>query len=193
MKEKDQYKSGEEWYMTWWLEDLLKSSIITEYLYEPNNFILSKATSYPILRQLKTKTKIDQLSLIQEHSYTPDFRVKWNKKYEHVIYRQIDDTTCRNKPPFFAVVSPKTGDHYTFIEVKGSFDYNNMTRQFRVSQKWMYDKYKIFIELVIIPKLFQKTFVPKRYLRTDNDRQFRKINFDIITIDQFINKLILTK
>ena len=126
MIEKDQYKSSEEWYMSFWLNDMLERDIITEYLYEPNNFILSKATSYPILRQLKTKTKIDQLSLIQEHAYTPDFRIKWNKKYQHIIYRLIDDTTCRNKPPFFAIISSKTDDHYTFLEIKGSFDNQNI-------------------------------------------------------------------
>ena len=65
-----------------------------------------------------------------------------------------------------------------------------MTRLFRVTQKWMYDKYRLYIELVILPNLFKTTFVPRRYLITDKGKQSRKINFDIKLVNEWIHKMV---
>ena len=184
--ELDQLQSNEEWYFSWWLDDLKKHNIIKNYVYESNTFTLATARSYSILRQLKTKTRIDQLSLLQEHVYTPDFRIEWNEDFNHRVYRLIDDDTCTNKPPFFAIKGKQNNKHYTFFEVKPVFDQNNMTRLFKLSQKWLYDKYGLYVELVIVPTLFKKTFVPSRYMLTDKSRQSRKIDFDIKTIEKWM-------
>lgn len=183
------YKSNEELYMSWYLNDLSANNIINRYMYESNTFTLSKAKSYPILRLLKTKTKIDELSLLQEHVYTPDFLIEWNEDYKNIFFRIIDDDTCTSKPPWFAIRSKQNNKPYTFFEVKPIFDQNNMTRCFRITQKWLYDKYGLYVELVTIPDLFKKTFVPSRYRLTDKSRQIRKINFNIRSIEEYIKTL----
>jgi len=187
--EKNEFKSSEEWYFSMYLDGLKTNNIIESYQYEPNTFTLSKPKYYPIFRQLKTKGRLDKLSLLQEHIYTPDFRVRWNEQYNHIIYRLIDDLQCRSKPPFFAIKSNQDFKPYSFFEIKGNFDYNNMTRLFRITQKWLYDKYDIYVDLISVPGIFKSTFVPERYMRTDSDRQTRKINFDIKTFNQYFKSI----
>lgn len=182
-------QSNEEWYFSWWLDDLKKYGVINNYLYESNKFILSENKKYPILRQLKTKTRTDYLTLLQEHVYTPDFLVEWNDEYKNIFFRIISDETCTVKAPFFAITGKKNNKSYTFFEVKPSFDQNNMTRLFRISQKWLYDKYGLYVELVIIPNLFSKTFTPSRYLFTDKSRQKRKIDFNIVNFNTWKTSL----
>jgi hypothetical protein len=191
MKEKEEnpFESQEEWYFSWWLNDLKEKGIIKKYTYEPNKFILSKAKSYPIKRLLKTKDRVDQLSLLQEHIYTPDFLVEWNKEWQNKFYRLIQDEECTNKPDFFAITSRQNEEHYTFFEIKPQFDQNNMTRLFIITQKWLYDKYGIYVEKFEVPTMFKRTFTPGRYLLTDKSRLKRKIKFDIKLIDKYLEKL----
>jgi len=172
------YKSKEEEYFEWWLNDLKNAGIIKRYTYEYDQFTLSTAKFYRSTKHMVTKVKLVEHSLLDAHKYTPDFIVQWDRAYEGIYYRTISGDRYTNKPPFFAVVSKKDGEHYTFFEVKPDYDQNNMTRLFRLNQKWLYDKYQLYVELAILPTLFKRTFVPERYLRTDKNTTIRKINFD---------------
>jgi hypothetical protein len=179
------YNSNEELYFSWYLEDLIKYNIVTRYMYESNSFLLSPAKKYTYNKRLVTKLKSVELHLMDEHIYTPDFLVEWNEDYNGIFYRDIDGLNYTTKPPFFCMRSKKNGKAYTFFEVKADFDRNNMTRLFKINQKWLYDKYKLYITLISIPDLFKKTFIPERYFFTDSARQPRKINFGIKTFDEY--------
>lgn len=75
----------------------------------------------------------------------------------------------------------------SFIEVKPSFDQNNMTRLAVLNQKWVFEKFGLFINIVIPEKLFAKTFTPKRYLTCDKSSVKRKIKYkNIISLDEFL-------
>lgn len=160
-------------------------------MYEPSTFTLSETKWYPILRQLKTKTKVDKLSLMDEHKYTPDFLIEWNEEYLNKFFRLINDETCARKCPFFASRGKKNNKPYTFIETKGIFDANNMTRAFRLSQKWLYDKYDLYVQLCIIPDMFQKVFTPQRYLLTYKTMKPRTLpkNYKLLTLNEYLIKL----
>jgi len=183
------YKSQEELYFQWMLDDLVKNNIITRYMYESNTFKLSDAHKYVYNKKLVTKLKPTELSLLDEHVYTPDFLIEWNSDFNGIFYRYIENEGYTTKPPFFAVKSLKNGKPYTFFEVKGTFDRNNMTRLFRLNQKWLYDKYKLYVHQVTIPDLFKHTFTPERYLKTDSSRQLRKINFGVKSFDEYYSWL----
>lgn len=183
------YKSQEELYFSWWLNDLKDMGIVEDYGYEVKEFNLFEARTYPIKRIYKTKTKVDQLSLLQKHVYTPDFLVKWNIDWRDKFYRLIHDDGCTSKPPFFATQPLGSNNYYTFFEIKGSFDQNNMTRLFIITQKWLYDKYGIYVEKFEIPTMFKRTFTPSRFLFTDKSRVKRTIKFDIKLLDEYLKTL----
>ena len=183
------YNSNEEMYFEWYLNDLIKNNIVTRFLYESNTFTLSIAKKYIYTKKLITKVKPIELSLLDEHVYTPDFLIEWNTSSNGLFYRYIENEGYITKPPFFAIKSLKNGKPYTFFEVKGTFDRNNMTRLFKINQKWLYDKYGLYVHQVTIPDLFKYTFTPERYLHTDSSRQLRKINFGIKSFDEYYSWL----
>lgn len=183
------YNSDIELYFSWYLDDLKNYGVIKRYLYESNTFPLSESKWYEYTKKMVTKSKIIKNQLLEPHVYTPDFLVEWNEDYDGLIYRQIDLHTYTTKPPYFCIVSNKSKALYTFFEVKPSFDRNNMTRLFRITQKWLYDKHHLYVELVLLPDLFKKTFTPKRYLLTDMTLKPRSINWGIISVEEYINKL----
>lgn len=184
-----EYKSKEELYFSWWLDDLKSEGIIEAYQYEPNTFNLSTAHFYDRLILLKTKTKRKEKKLLDIHDYTPDFVVRWNKKHNGLFYRTINGYNYSGNVPFFCNISKKDGEHYTFFEVKGTFDYMNMTRIFTLNQKWLYDKWKLYVQLAAVPGIFKSTFTPSRYLLTDKATTNRKISFDIRMLSDYINQI----
>jgi len=186
---RDAFQSDGEWYFSFFLDELYVHGIINRYMYESNTFTLSKAKSYPVLEIKKTKTKLKQLSFLQEHVYTPDFLIEWNEDYLNKFFRLINDETCTVKCPFFAVRSTKDGKAYTFLETKPQFDQNNMTRLFRLSQKWLYDKYGLYVQLCVVPDFFGKTFTPAKFFMTDKTMKPRTLKYTPITLNEYLMKL----
>ena len=184
-----EFKSDEEKYFAWYLDELSKVEIVKRWMYESHTFTLSKSKTYPILRQLKTKARIDQLSLMDEHVYTPDFLIEWNENALNKFVRIIQDETCPVKCPFFAVRGKQDNKLYTFIEIKPNFDQHGMERLFRINQKWMYDKYDLFIQLIKPLKLFERTFTPERFLKCDKVDRLRKIDFKIKSLNEYLYEL----
>lgn len=80
-------------------------------------------------------------------------------------------------------------DNISYIEVKPIFDMNNMTRDFKVKQKIIFNNKQRYIQLVKIPAFFEKSFTPLRYLMQDvmNSRP-RKIKHKVILIDEFLKQ-----
>jgi hypothetical protein len=186
---RNECRSDEEWMFSWYLDELVSIGIVNRYMYESNTFTLSKAKTYPLLVIMKTKTKLIQKSLLEEDTYTPDWLIEWNEKYLNKFFRIINDETCTVKCPFFAIRSTKDNKAYTFIETKGDFDRNNMSRLFKITQKWLYDKYGLYVELLKLPSLFKRTWTPNRYLKTNSTNQPRSINFKTITLNEYLMKL----
>jgi hypothetical protein len=186
---RNEVRSDEEWYFSFWCDELINAGIINRYMYESNTFTLSKAKKYPLLIVMKTKTKLSEKGLLEEHVYTPDFLIEWNEGYLNRFFRIINDETCTAKCPFFAIRSTKDNKAYTFIETKGNYDANNMTRLFKITQKWLYDKYNLYVDLLKIPDLFKKTFTPERYKFTNSTMQPRTINFPVRTLNEYLIKL----
>ncbi|MGB0405410.1 MAG: hypothetical protein ACPGDB_04400, partial [Fusobacterium sp.] len=71
------------------------------------------------------------------------------------------------------------------------FDFNNMTRAFRINQKWMYDKFSRYINLTIVGNkkntLFDKTFMPQRFRFTDKQLgRERALKFNVKYLDNIL-------
>jgi len=64
-----------------------------------------------------------------------------------------------------------------------------MTRLAKINIKWVWDKYGVFVNIIIPEKHFDKTFTPKRFLTTDKSGKPRKIKYkNIKSLKQFIEK-----
>ena len=116
-------------------------------IYHPSSFLLSKRQTVKVTKQLKTKTKVIDKFLLHPHKYTPDFVfyiTNFIERYEHELI------PCKK--------------NIVFVDVKGVYAggrHNNSSVTFPISQKWVYDKYGIYINKVVPEKFFRKTFVPK--------------------------------
>jgi hypothetical protein len=175
-------KSNQELYTLWLLEEFKSRRIIESFDYEPESFLLSESQSIESQkRDKKDRLKTRKTSLIREHSYTCDFVVYWNPVFKGTIF---SDITLLEEVPFF-IAHNIDGKYVTYLEVKPDFDYNNMTRLFVVNQKWVYDKYKIYIQLFKPEQFFVKYFIPIRYLRTDKDTKLRDIKFYYLTFPKW--------
>jgi hypothetical protein len=196
------FKSAEERYMCWWLMELYKEGYIKEFNYEVESFELSDPVKYPVLRKLKTKTKTEHVHLMHKHIYTPDFKVVWTAKGYNKIYCILGKSNANKDAYFKANLNSETKEIYSLIEVKPSFDQNNMTRLSTINIKWVYAKYGVYIQTVIPtpsigkkgevkPKnaLFNSTFIPTRYFYTDSMNGHRKIRFFKRTITEFLNAI----
>ena len=95
------------------------------------------------------------------------------------------DNVQLNKIPFIS------NDVGCFIEIKPSFDMNNMQRLFSINQKWMYLEHEIYVQKVIPvgPKktcLFAKTFVPQEAMLTAKTRKPKKYKFKTKSLTEFL-------
>lgn len=169
------YDSKEELYFSWWLDELKEAKYIVEW-YPGSTIELSK------------EVEVGGKKLLNKHGYAFDFSIRWNDSAKDVFI------TSEPKKGFFTynkfIIDPSLDDSgyipFSYIEIKGVFDARNMTRLFVINQKWVYDKRRIYVQLVKIPKLFKDTFTPAKYLITDAGKQERKLNFVPKTLDEYV-------
>lgn len=188
------YDSISEIWFKWYLEELRARDYLLDYEYQPPSIGLSAKVQYPVNVQMKTKVKESHRSLLPEHSYRPDYRIVWSEKADGVFYMNIESRRIITTP-FVAQ------EHRTLIEVKPKFDVNNMTRLFRINQKWIYEQYQTYVQAIIcVPDirkgeivknknaLFNVSFCPERYRFTDMGIQFRKGTGRYQRIDEFLSE-----
>ena len=179
----EKLRSAEELHFSWWLDELGSAGIISGYRYEPKTYELCEKKTFMKRVQMKTKVKFVEKTILQSHTYTPDFTIFWNT-IKHNLLKSI------------AKVST--------VDVKGGYSRNYNDTAFPLNQKWMYDKFGIYVEkvvsgsstyknskkeLVIKKGLFAKTFTPKRYLLTDVSKIRRKIKFNVVLLEDYILKM----
>ena len=181
-----QLKSVEEDQFNSFLLDLKKNGYIKEIHYEHESFSLSSTVYYERKKQLKTKVKVTQATLLREHIYTPDFIVEWDESAMDIFISQDHSTPLS-----------VTTDLMSYIEVKGNFDQNNMTRLFKLNQKWVYQKYGIYVQLVKMPSFLSKVYVPNSikkdmYYKRGKKKGQSKLK-KILSLNEFINEKQNTK
>ena len=182
------FRSVEELYTYWYFKELQDVGIVLGIQPEPPSFKLATDQRITYKRRLKTKVKDDSRLLIKGHEYTPDFLITWNTehkdigKFLHIIVNSTDDPKDK---PFISFDS-----HKTYIEVKPSFDRHNMTRLFTLNQKWVFEAFDEYVNLVIpvgvSKSLFTKTFTPHRFLKTDSGKANRSIKHAIRSLSEFL-------
>jgi len=175
------YDSLEEVYFIWYLQELYDRQFIDKVIYHETNYELSSGLWVRTNKLLKTKIKKDHRQLLKPHEYSHDFNIVWNTKAYSLLTNIFGVALHAPLIPFWNKISR--------IEVKADYDRNNMTRLFRINQKWVWEKYNVYIQLVKIPLLFKSTFTPERYLKQNFKHGARKIHFEPKKRDNFLKRL----
>jgi hypothetical protein len=181
------FDSDEEKYFYWYLEDLKKIGFVEEIIPQHPVISLSDKKEIKMFEQLKTKQKPLSHTLLHKHIYTPDFTIVWNEIAADIFTSYIGGFNEKNTPFILANSAFKSVDKpRSIIEIKPSFDQHNMTRAFTLNQKWIYNNHDIYVQLIKPVELFKKTFIPTRYIWTNNGTRRRKINFKIKLLKEYL-------
>lgn len=181
--------SKEENAVAWWLQELVARGWVESFCHQPLSLNLSEKVSLDYIKELRTKSVDEKVNLLQGHVYSYDFHVFFYPKAKDVFVNcLLEDKSgflkYNKSVPLIGYQTDKELGHLIAvrIEVKPNFDKNNMTRLFSINQKWVWNRHKIFVNLVkpfpLIGKggFFQETFCPGRYLKQDkNINKRRKI------------------
>lgn len=180
------FDSYEELYFSWYLCELIDNGFIDCYRYQPKTYELSGNKSYKTIKPLKTKLKEEEHTILQPHSYTPDYAIYWRPEAIGVFCKGLSESVTYDQKDAFFWVNMRVSGNYSLIDVKPMFDMQNMTRQFIINQKWLYDKHNIYCQKVIPEHLFKKTFTPERFLKTNKSGKDRKLDFKPRSLREYL-------
>ena len=187
------FDSDEEKYFSWYLDELMNEGYIESYTPHHKSYQLAEPVAYEWKKELKTKTKIMKSTLLQGKLYTPDFLIKWTPDAYKGLLMNLSCKSDINGYPFTECVPLYP---YSVIEIKPIFDQNNMEREFRINQKWVYQKHGIYVQLIKplskkkgFKGLFERTFTPKEYLLTDKKTRLRTLHYKPIGIKEYLKSL----
>lgn len=184
----DELASDEEMYFLWWLVDLYKAGYIHTVLHEPAPFELGDGMEHKWEEEMKTKTKYHTENVLQPNEYTTDFVVYWTPKAYGIFVVNLDDKRkiMSGKKRTIDIGYERDRYHMAYCEIKGDFDNNNMTRLATINIKWVWHRYKVYVNLHKVPTLFKKTFTPERYIYNNKNGKKRTIKFNVRSLEQFV-------
>lgn len=174
MKRED-FASEEEWQVYNWLNEAEKYGLICGIKYQPGPFELAPRVSVKILKQLKTKTNEEDIFLFHPHKYTPDFEFTVVSDYLKTVF----------KYPHVG----RYGSYVIFVDVKGCFNPYGDSKQFSINQKWMFQKFGLYVEKIVPEKLFKKTWAPDVCRWTERQHKPVKKYIGVLTVGEFVQRL----
>ncbi len=142
--------SPEEFWFEEWLKEAKNIGLVSDYSRDVESLVLSEKTTYPVEVKLKTKTKIVEKHLLHPHTYKPDFFVKFTKLLDKFHHKLI-------------LSNRRSSDYLLLIDIKGMFTgrRNSSNYTFPLNQKWVYDKYGIYINKIVPVKFFKFFWCPE--------------------------------
>jgi len=170
MVEEIKFKSDEELYFSWYLEELQEAGYIESWGYEISKFQLTEPHSRKYLKQMKTKVKEEDEFLLHGSSITADFTIDWSKKALNVFVADSSIPVVKIKELPFRLGEEGWEDFLiSYIEVKPIVEIQNSSVSFPYKQKFCLDRHGIYIQKIkpFDTKkkcLFSDTFFPKKVL-----------------------------
>ena len=157
---RDKFQSDDEYYIWHWLMVMERHGWLCKVIYEPEPFILFEGQKLSSVVKTRTgKDKTVTKTLLRDTRYTPDYYFEFNEKLHNILYSTESTFALNDKLPIVAC----TEYGACYFEVKPSFDFKNMQRLVVDKIKWLYDRYKIYINIVKCEELFKATFAPPEY------------------------------
>lgn len=188
------YKSTEEKWFSWYLDELKEYGLIENYTYEEVTFTLAPKQTFKYDKQLKTKVKSVEKILFRPLTYTPDFVINFETKA----------TSIANLPHKFPLFITSNSTLTAYIDIKGGFGNKASDIRFPDKQKMMYHLHRIYVNKIEIEanpgkqsNIFKETFLPKKiieecvYLKDCywGKKGESKIKYKYHTIEEWIKTL----
>jgi len=183
---KNEFHSQEEKYFSWMLDELKAKGYIVEWQKCNTSLQLTKGLYLEYVKPMKkVANKVLKQTILEPSVYTPDFEITWAVKAFGIFVTDLDIKSDDKLDTVFTSHGVKS-----VVEVKGSWDNNNMTRLAKNNIKFVYDKHGIYINLIVVPNVFSKLFTPERYFMTDRTFKPRTLNYkNARTLREFIASL----
>lgn len=191
------FDSKEELWIFWYLKELQDKKYVVSFQYHPKPFLLFEPAEYKWDKHGKRSIKKMSFQLLQQCTYQADFRIIWSDlAFRYFFVRLHDQIDVRNYP-FIGNASERGQYWFSVIDVKGTYSVHDSFHKFSMSQKWVYQRYGIYVQKIIpVPDskgkpasaLFLKTFIPVRFRLTDKTGENRTINFPTRSLEGYINE-----
>jgi len=146
----------------YWAEELKENGFIKE-IKRGKSYLLCEGLTNSYMVQLKTKAKTATQNILMPHSYTSDFTLVWEPKGAELFCNKFGEKWVK---PF--ICDENLVSH---LENKPGFDFANMSRLAKINVKFVWSKYKEFVQITVNDEIFQKTFVPKILLNTKHGKK----------------------
>lgn len=174
LKYRDRYfDSDEEVFFAMWLQELQDKGYVKTWYKVKDSISITQGMKIIFTKRTQLKTKLKEenkeFTLLRPSEYTADFEIIWTPEGIKKFLYQITENAQYGEKRMIAggfITDPRdalffsTSYTQTHVEVKPSFDQQNMERLFVLNQKFIFDKYKIFVNLIEPGELFKKTFLP---------------------------------
>jgi hypothetical protein len=144
------FDSVEEVFFYLWLKEASEYGFVNNFEYQPKSFILSG----PVYETRGVKS-FHQVQIMRGHEYTADFKIELTDKW--FAFMKTNDIRVFNR--FFG--KEKNG-HIFYVDVKGVFNRFGGDRGFSINQKWVFQKYGVYVWKIAPPELFEKTWLPEK-------------------------------
>jgi len=157
-----EYDSKEEIEFVMWVEEAAEAGFIRDCQYHPITWEITPKVTYPVTKQLKTKSKLVDKFLLHPLTYEPDFKIEFNESFFSTFGEDALSNIARmeTKNQLGQVLETIYRSPDIWIDVKGIFNQQDAHRRFSVIQKVIFDKMGTYVNMVIPEKFFNKTFVP---------------------------------
>jgi hypothetical protein len=173
---KNNFDSNEELYFSWYLDELKDKGYVNAWEKVETSYTLTPGLQHEYIKKMvRVSNKILQQTILKPSVYTPDFKIYWEPKAIGLFVVNPDDTNDKINTPFIC-----DEELISIVETKGTFDNNNMTRLAINNIKFLYYEYNVFVNLIKVPSIFNKTFTPNRYLMTNETLKPRKIKYKYV-------------
>lgn len=168
----EEFDSKEEKWFSYYLSELKQRGLIQRWEYQPETFILSDEYKQHVFVEKKNHNQITDVKLLNPHSYTPDFKIVWDKSAHGKLYWQQGGAYKQGAAKYskprrdafipFVAYHIGTDEICTLVDVKGTFGASD--RAFSITQKWMATR-GMFVQKVVVSLcekgIFYKSFFPR--------------------------------
>jgi hypothetical protein len=195
----DGFDSDEEMYFSWWVDEMVKAGHIVDAVFHPDSLLMTDGNKGTyISRRIpkgKTKVKVEcrPFDKLPKMVYTPDWLITFSDEFINNLGEQTTEFSADEwgtKFPQFLL-----SDGKWWVDIKGAASKFDDGRFFRAMQKVSYANHGIFPQRIEISNkesgLFANTFTPADYLLTLKTKKPRKLNYDPLSIKQYLGRFFL--
>ncbi len=180
---REMFDSTEEWHFYHWTIEAGEIGIITAANYHPWKTQLGDSINMKVPRPTKRKPKgTRKIHLLRAIQYEPDWVIGIDPGKNNFIDYNI--IPVKKTVSGFKPYEINQNGGVLVIDVKGSFTLHQ-SQKFPVIQKWMFDKYRVYVNKIEPKKFFKKFWVPKLAAFTEKTGKRAAAYKECIFVDEW--------